>query len=199
MRIAYIRVSTAEQNEERQAEALKKYDIEKWFSEKVSAKDMNRPELQNMLDFIREGDTVYVQDMSRLARNTKDLLNIVERMEKKNVKLVSDKENIDTNTPTGRLMLVMIGAVAEFERQNLLERQREGIEIAKRAGKYKGAHQKVIPEDTWNKYYQQYKNREINKAQMAKKLKISRPTLDKLFKKVQEKEKEQEQEREKAK
>lgn len=78
MKIAYVRVSTVEQNEARQIEALEKYSIEKWFTEKVSAKDTNRPQLKQMLDFAREGDTIYIHDFSRLARSTKDLLDIVE-------------------------------------------------------------------------------------------------------------------------
>lgn len=101
MRIAYIRVSTIEQSEQRQIEAMQKYDIEKWFTEKVSAKDTNRPKLQEMLDFAREGDTIYIHDFSRLARSTKDLLDIVEMLNNKGVHLISNKENLDTSTPTG--------------------------------------------------------------------------------------------------
>lgn len=117
MKIAYVRVSSADQNEARQVEALKKYDIEKWFVEKVSGKDMNRPELQRLLEFAREGDTVYVKDFSRLARSTKDLLELVERFKEKNIHLVSLKENLDTSTATGKLMLTMIAAINEFERE----------------------------------------------------------------------------------
>ena len=131
MKIAYVRVSTVEQNEARQIEALKKYDVDKWFTEKVSAKDTNRPQLQAMIDFAREGDTIYIHDFSRLARSTADLLKLVEQLQAKGVHLVSNKENIDTSTPTGRLMLTMIGAINEFERCNLLERQREGYRHCK--------------------------------------------------------------------
>ena len=179
MHVAYIRVSTLEQNEDRQLEAMKKYPIEKFFTEKISAKDMNRPELQKMLEFVREGDVVHIHDFSRLARSTKDLLEIVELLKKKGVALVSNKENIDTSTPTGRLMLTMIGAINEFERCNLLERQREGIAIAKAQGKFKG--RKEVKADDFNAQYQRYLNRELNKAQLAKTLGISRPTLDKLI------------------
>ena len=182
MKVAYIRVSTAEQNEARQVEALEKFGIERKYIEKVSGKDTNRPKLQEMLDFVREGDTVYVHDFSRLARSTKDLLDIVELLKAKNVNLVSNKENIDSSTPTGKLMLTMIGAIAEFERQNLLERQREGIEIAKREGKFKGGQVKKIDEQEFNKAYQLYKTREITKKDFAERLRISRPTLDKLLK-----------------
>ena len=182
MRVAYVRVSTVEQNEARQLEALKKHGIEKWFTEKVSGKDTNRPQLQAMLDYVREGDTVFIHDFSRLARSTKDLLEIVETLNSKGVHLVSNKENIDTSTPTGKLMLTMIGAIAEFERQNLLERQKEGVAIAKAEGKYKGGQVKQIDDKRFEDLYQQYQNRQINKVQFAKELSISRPTLDKLLK-----------------
>lgn len=179
MRLAYIRVSTIEQNEQRQIEAMNRYNIEKWFIEKVSAKDTNRPKLQELLEFARMGDTVHIHDFSRLARSTKDLLDIVEKLTQKGVHLVSNKENIDTSTPTGRLMLTMIGAINEFERVNLLERQKEGIAIAKRNGKYKGSKCKVIPNfETW---YNRYKSREFTKSALAKELNISRPTLDKMI------------------
>ena len=97
MKIAYVRVSTVEQNEARQIEALKKYGIDKWFTEKVSAKDTNRPQLQAMLEFAREEDTVYIHDFSRLARSTSDLLKMVELLQAKGVHLVSNKESIDTS------------------------------------------------------------------------------------------------------
>lgn len=181
MVVGYVRVSTVEQNEARQLETMKKYNVEKIFSEKVSAKDTNRVELNNMLDFIREGDTVVIHDFSRLARSTKDLLMIVELLENKKVDIISSKENLDSGTPTGKLMLTMIGAINEFERANLLERQREGIAIAKAEGKYKG--RKEIKIDNFDKHYSRYITREINKSQLAKELNISRPTLDKLIKK----------------
>lgn len=179
MKIAYVRVSTVEQNEARQIEALKKYGIDKWFTEKVSAKDTNRPQLQAMLEFAREGDTVYIHDFSRLARSTSDLLKMVELLQAKGVHLVSNKESIDTSTPTGKLMLTMLGAIYEFERTNLLERQREGVAIAKSQGKYKG--RKEIKIDDFGVQYQRYLNRELSKVQLAKELNISRPTLDKLI------------------
>ncbi len=179
MKIAYVRVSTVEQNEARQIEALKKYGIDKWFTEKVSAKDTNRPQLQAMLEFAREGDTVYIHDFSRLARSTSDLLKMVELLQAKGVHLVSNKESIDTSTPTGKLMLTMLGAIYEFERTNLLERQREGVAIAKTQGKYKG--RKEIKIDDFGAQYQRYLNRELSKVQLAKELNISRPTLDKLI------------------
>lgn len=188
--VGYVRVSTVDQNEARQVEALKKHNIEKWFTEKVSGKDTNRPQLQLMLDYVREGDTVYIHDFSRLARSTKDLLEIVETLQNKGVSLVSNKENIDSSTPTGKLMLTMIGAIAEFERQNLLERQKEGIAVQKELDKsrkpedkkYKGRKAVVIDEEQFEKEYSRYQKREINKTELAKILEVSRPTLDKLIK-----------------
>ena len=181
MNIAYVRVSTVEQNEARQLEGLKKYNIDKWFTEKISGKDTNRPQLKTLLDFVREGDTVYVHDFSRLARSTKDLLDIVDQLKAKQVHLVSNKENLDSSTPTGKLMLTMIAAINEFERTNLLERQREGIAEAKKRGVYKGRKEIRISDLKWDEMFQKYMRREINKKEFAKLLHISRPTLDKLL------------------
>lgn len=179
--IAYVRVSTADQNEERQLRALEQYNIDEWFVEKVSAKDMNRPKLQEMLRYARKGDTVYIHDFSRLARSTIDLLKIVDELNQKAAVIVSLKENFDTSTATGKLMLTMMAAIAEFERENLLERQREGIAIAKAAGKYKGRKKVKLP-DNFKDYYDQYMSRKISKTDIAKRLKISRPTVDRLIK-----------------
>lgn len=182
MNIAYVRVSTVEQNEQRQIEALEKYNIEKWYIEKVSAKDTNRPKLQEMLDFARSGDTVYIHDFSRLARSTKDLLEIAETLTSKGVQFVSNKESIDTSTPQGKLMLTMLGAINTFERECMLERQQEGIEIAKREKKFKGRKAINIDENIFNSLLEEYRSRKINKIEFAEKLNISRPTLDKLLK-----------------
>lgn len=182
MKVAYVRVSTVEQNEERQIASLEKHNIEKWYTEKVSGKDTNRPKLLEMLDYVREGDTIYIHDFSRLARSTKDLLDIVERMTEKGVHLVSLKENIDTSTPTGKMMLTMIGAINEFERQNLLERQREGIAIAKQKGLYKGRKEITFNAEEFIQAYDEYKSRAITKKELAERLEISRPTLDKIIK-----------------
>lgn len=182
MKVAYIRVSTMEQNEERQVKAMEQFNIDKFFIDKCSGKDTHRPQLQEMLNYIREGDTVYIHDFSRLARSTRDLLEIVEKLQSKGVELHSNKENLDTSTPTGKLMLTMIGAINEFERTNLLERQKEGIAIAKSKGKYKGGQVKRIDTGEFERLYEQYKTRQINKVEFAKQLNISRPTLDKLIK-----------------
>ena len=131
MKIFYLRVSTDGQNLDRQRELAKSEKAEKIFEEKISGKDTNRPELQKMLDFCREGDVVCVESISRLARSTRDLLNIIDKLNKKEVGFISYKENIDTTTPQGRFILTIFGALAELEREQTLQRQREGIEIAK--------------------------------------------------------------------
>ncbi len=179
MHVAYIRVSTAEQNEQRQVDAMQQYGIEKWFIEKVSGKDKNRPKLQEMLNFVREGDTVHIHDFSRLARSTKDLLDIVEQLSQKNVRLISNKEALDTSTATGRLMLTVVAAIAQFERECMLERQLEGIAAAKKDGRYKGGKRKAVK--NFDELYARYMAREINKVEFAKALNVSRPTLDKLI------------------
>lgn len=171
--IAYVRVSSVDQNEERQLEGLKLYNIEKWFIEKISAKDTNRPQLNSMLDFAREGDTIFVWDFSRLARSTKDLLELVELMNSKGIHLKSIKENLDTSTATGKLMLTVIGAINEFERANLLERQREGIALAKNKGMYKGRKKIELPHN-WNEVYPKWKNRELTGVKAMEMLGLKR-------------------------
>ena len=174
MNVAYIRVSTAEQNLERQRENLAPYNIERWFEEKVSGKDTHREQLKLMLGFVREGDTVYVNDFSRLSRSVSDLLNLVSALSAKGVRLVSIKETFDTSTPTGKLMITLIGAINEFERQNMLERQREGIAIAKREGKYKG--RKPLELEGFEELYLLWKNGSISAVKAAEALSISRGT-----------------------
>lgn len=158
--LAYVRVSTAEQNEERQLELLKNCNIDKTFVEKVSAKNTDRPKFQEMIDYAREGDTIYITDFSRLSRSTRDLLNTIECLMKKGVKVISLKENLDSSSPQGRLMITMIGAINQFEREILLERQREGIAIAKRKGKYKG-RKRIERPDNWDKVIGDYMVRKI--------------------------------------
>lgn len=130
-KIFYARVSTAEQNEARQIAAAKEQNADKIFLDKLSGKNMNRPQLQAMLEYIREGDVVIVESYSRLARNTQDLLDLVEKITQKGAEFVSMKEAIDTSTPQGRFMLTIFAALAEFEREVIHQRQQEGINIKK--------------------------------------------------------------------
>ena len=133
-----------------------------------------------MLEYVREDDTVYVEEFSRLGRSTADLLETVQRIEASGAKFVSLKENFDTQTPAGKLQMTMMAAIAEFERAMILERQREGIAIAKREGKYKGRKKVEVSNIAY--YYDRYMNRQASKTQLAKELDISRNTLNRLFK-----------------
>ena len=173
---AYIRVSTEEQNYESQMEAMKDLEFAKVFTEKRSAKDTNRPERQNMLDYVREGDTVYIKDFSRLARSTKDLLNIIDILENKKVKLISIKEKLDTSTPAGKLMVTMLGAIYEFERANLLERQKDGIAVAKKEGKYKG-RKKINKPANWHEVYSDWSCRKITAKKACELLNLKTNTF----------------------
>lgn len=171
-KVGYIRVSTVEQNTESQHELLRKIGMDKIFEEKISGKNTDRPQLKAMLNYVREGDTIYIKDLSRLARNTKDLLDIVEYLNKKGVNLFSLKENIDTSTNFGKLMLTFLGAIYEFERANLLERQRDGIAIAKKLGKYKG-RKKVEKPANFEEVYCKWRNRQITSVSAIRELNIS--------------------------
>lgn len=179
--VAYLRCSSDDQNLDRQIEAMKNYKIDKFFSEKISGKDMNRPQLNAMLEYIREGDIVYILDFSRLARSTVDLLNLVTLFQEKRVQLVSIKENVDTSTATGRLMLQMIAAINEFERANLLERQREGVRLAKAQGKYKGRQKAKVDMKRFEELYELWTKHKTNKSKMAEELKVSRTVIDRLL------------------
>lgn len=181
MNVAYVRVSTVEQNDERQIEALKQYNIEKWFMEKISGKDMNRPKLQEMLSFVREGDVVYIHSFSRLARNTADMLKIIEYLKQHGVQLVSHKERLDTSTATGKLQLSILASINEFEREIIHERQLEGIAIAKAQGKYRGRKRVSIADEDFEREYQKYQTRKITKIELAQNLGISRSTLYRLL------------------
>lgn len=172
----YIRVSTVEQNVARQEELLKGHGIEKVFMDKCSGKSKDRPALTDLLDYVREGDVVVIESFSRLARNTQHLLELVQLLGEKGVVLKSVKESINTSTATGKLMLTVVGAIATFERDCLLERQREGIEIAKSRGVYKG--RKPVAPKNYEELVEKYTKREIKtKTELAEKLGVSRKTL----------------------
>jgi len=160
-KIGYVRVSTVDQNTARQEVLMKELGVEKIYIDKVSGKNKDRKQLTEMLNYIREGDIVIVESISRIARNTKDLLEIVEQFKSKGVEFVSKKEAIDTNTPAGKFMLTVFGAIAELERGYILDRQKEGIAIAKKEGKYKGRKPISVNNDTWENLYKQWKAKEI--------------------------------------
>lgn len=177
--VGYIRVSTVEQNEGRQVKLMDENNVEKIFIDKCSGKDTNRPKLNELLNYIREGDIVYIESFSRLERSTKDLLNLVDTFRSRCVQLVSFKENLNTSTPQGKLMLTMLGAIAEFERDCILERQKEGIALAKEQGKYKG-RKKIEKPAKWDEIYAQYKHREITANKAMELLNLKRNTFYKL-------------------
>jgi DNA invertase Pin-like site-specific DNA recombinase len=177
MLVGYIRVSTLDQNTGRQEEALKNYGVTKIFLEKVSGKNTNRAELKKMLDFVREGDVLVVESYSRLARSTMDLLLIVEKLKDKKVSFVSLKEQFDTSTPQGELMLTMFAGLAQFERTCMLQRQKEGIAIAKREGKFKGRKPIDVDEDLFQEMYTLWKKGLITAVQAQKKLSLKPNTF----------------------
>lgn len=178
-KVGYIRISTLEQNTDRQDIALNNIGMNKVFTEKASGKNTDRPELKKLLDYVREGDTLYIESISRLARSTRDLLQIVDQLCQKNVDLVSLKESIDTNTPQGKFMLTVFAALAELERENTLQRQAEGITAAKLKGKHLGRPRAEYP-DNWNAVYK-WKADKITAVQAMKALKLTKSTFYKLI------------------
>ena len=175
-KIGYIRVSSLEQNTIRQLDGLQ---VDKIFTDKCSGKDTNRPQLMAMLEFIRQGDTIYVHSMDRLARNLDDLRKLVDRITNKKITLTFVKEGLtftkDEKNPISKLILSVVGAIAEFERSLIKERQREGIELAKKSGKYKG-RSKSLTKEQLDEIYQLVKDR-YKKVEIAKKFGICRDTL----------------------
>ena len=185
--IGYYRCSTSEQNPDRQIKILNDLGCEKIFSDMLSGKDRYRPGLDEMMNFVRKNDVVITESISRLARSTKDFLNIIEELNSKNVSFVSKKESIDTTTPQGKFMLTVFAAMSELERSQILQRQAEGIAIAKEKGVYKGRKPKNIDQYKFNNLYKQWKAGDITQKYMMKELNISRSTLFNLIKKHEKK------------
>ncbi|MEG0619022.1 MAG: recombinase family protein [Bacilli bacterium] len=175
-KIGYIRVSTVDQKTDRQEIALSKLEIEKIFIEKISGKNSNRPELKKMLEYVREGDILYIESISRLARSTRDLLSIVEQLQNKKVELISLKENIDTTTAQGRFILTIFGALSELERESILQRQREGIAAARLNGKQFG-RPKIQRHKDWDKVITIWKKGEITAIEAMNRLNMNRGTF----------------------
>ena len=186
LKIGYIRVSTVEQNIARQEVIMKKLDVEKIFIDKISGKNMERPMLKEMMGFVRSGDIVVVESISRFARNTRDLLELVDQLVAKGVQFVSMKEKIDTSTPSGKFMLTVFGAVAQLERDYILQRQKEGIAIARANGKYQS--RKKIQNDRFDEIYEKWKNNEITATQAMKLLNFSKTTFYRRVKEMKENE-----------
>ena len=174
MKIGYVRVSTLEQKTERQETALADFGVEKVFVDKASGKTTDRAELKRMMDYVRDGDTVIVESISRFARSARDFLELMEKLSEKDVAFVSKKESIDTATPAGRFMLTVFAAVAELEREYIRDRQREGIEIARSKGKYKGRKPGVYP--GFEQFLTLSRRGEITAASAIRKLGMSKTT-----------------------
>jgi DNA invertase Pin-like site-specific DNA recombinase len=174
MRIGYVRVSTSDQKTERQETALHELGVEKLFIDKASGKTADRPELKKMMDYVRDGDIVVVESISRFARSARDFLDLMEKLTEKDAAFISKKESIDTATPAGRFMLTVFAAVAELEREYIRDRQREGIEIARSKGKYKGRKPGVYP--GFEHFLVLSKRGEITAASAMRKLGMSKTT-----------------------
>ena len=154
---------------------MQELGVDRVFIDRQSGKDTSRPELKRMMDFVREGDVVFVESISRFARNTRDLLELVEQLTEKKVEFISKKESLDTSTPSGRFVLTIFGAVAQLEREYLLQRQKEGIAIAKQEGKYKG--RKPVERPELGTVIASWQKGEITAVEAMRRLKISKTTF----------------------
>ena len=175
MKIGYVRTSTTDQNTARQEVLMAELGVDQVYIDQISGKNMDRPELKQMMEYVRKGDIVIVESISRFARNTRDLLELVEQLTAKGVEFVSKKEAIDTTTPSGKFMLTIFGAVAELEREYILQRQREGIEIAKAQGIYKG--RKPIERPEFGNVASLWKAGQITAVEAMKRLDVSPRTF----------------------
>lgn len=178
--LGYARVSTEQQNLDRQLDALKKYGVDIIYNEKMTGTKRDRPELDKLLDRITQGDTVVIESLSRLGRSTKDLIELTELFQSKGVHLVSLKEQIDTSTSTGKLLFTLMSAIAQFERDVIADRTREGLQSARARGRY-GGRPKVASDKVKKavKLYstQQYSIKEIEELTGVKKSTLYRYLL----------------------
>jgi DNA invertase Pin-like site-specific DNA recombinase len=177
MQVGYVRVSTIEQNTARQEVLMQELGVERVFIDKSSGKNTDRVELKKLLEFVREGDAVVVESISRFARNTRELLHLVSVLKEKHVEFISKKENIDTATPAGKFMLTVFGAMAELERDCILQRQAEGIAIAKQNGKYKGRKKIEAERTKFLDTYKEWKSGEITAMKAMSRLGMKRNTF----------------------
>jgi DNA invertase Pin-like site-specific DNA recombinase len=180
-----MRVSTLEQNLDRQEEALKVAGCEKIFYEKVTGTRRERPELNRMIEHLRIGDTVIITDLTRLSRSTKDLIDLVNLFQDKEVNLKSLKENwLDTTTPQGKLMFTIFSGLAEFERDLISERTKEGLEVAKMKGKQIG--RSAVGKEKIDYAFYLIDSGKKNIKEAAEEIGISRMTLHRYLKKRNE-------------
>ena len=184
MNIMYIRVSSLAQNTARQEELAIKEKMDKVFIDKCSGKNADRPALKEMLNFVREGDVVYVHSISRLARNVKDLLSIVEELTSKKVQFVSLKENIDTSSSTGKFILTIFAALSELERETILSNQAEGIALAKERGVYKGRAPMKYDREKFKFMVEEVKNKKRKAVSVMKEFNITAQTYYRWIKQI---------------
>lgn len=178
MKFGYARVSTNEQSDNAQLDALNKAGCERIFSEKFSGKSKQRPELERMIDSLRAGDIVVVQRLDRLGRSLKDLIELLDGFKSQQVSFISLNENINTTTAVGELAFHMIGSIAQFERRLISERTKAGLDAARARGRRGGRRVKLTPSDI-KKAKAMLLNSNITKAEVAKHFCVSRPTLNK--------------------
>lgn len=186
MKVGYVRVSTEEQNEARQLKMMEENGVEKIFIDKQSGKNTDRPAFKEMMEFVRADDVLYIESYSRLARSTKDLLNIVDELASRDVKFISLKENVDTTTPQGKLVFSIFASLAEFERSQLLQRQKEGIAIAKAQGKYKGRKPIDVDDKKFTETVHRWKSGEINAKSAMQQLNLKPNTFYRRVKGINE-------------
>ena len=171
----YARVSTETQNLNRQLDALKKYGVAHIYNEKMTGTKRERPELEKMLDRMTEGDTVVIESLSRLGRSTKDLIELVDLFHQRQVNLVSFKESIDTNTPTGKLLFTLMSAIAQFERDVIADRTREGLKSARARGRVGGRPK--TNQDSVNKAIKLYNTRQYSIKEIEEMTGVKKDTL----------------------
>lgn len=176
IKIGYARVSTTDQNLDRQLDLLKEKGCDTIYQEKMTGTKVNRPEFEKMMSTLREGDTLIVESFSRLSRSTKDLLEIVEKLNAVGVNLVSSKEQLDTTTSTGQLMLTMLSALSQFERDIIAERTKEGLKAARARGR-KGGRKPVGNEETKRRAISLYEANAMTNPEIAKVSGVSTATF----------------------
>jgi len=178
MRIGYARVSTDDQDNAPQLDALNKSGCERLYEEQISGRSRARPQLDRMLDALRDDDVVIVQRLDRLGRSLKDLIELLDEFKQKNIKFISLSENIDTTTATGELAFHMIGAIAQFERRLISERTKAGLQAARARGR-KGGRKAKLSEADIKKAKAMLLDPEVTKSEVAEHFGVSRPTLNK--------------------
>lgn len=184
MVVGYARVSSTDQNLDRQREALGRYGVDRLYEDKKSGKDVDREQFRAMMDFVREGDTIVVSELSRMNRNIIDLYKTIDTLNNKGVSVVFIKEGINTSGAYNKLILAIFAGLAEFERENIRDRQAEGITLAKKAGKYKGRPCKKFDKDVLDGLRADLEKGTVTVVDAAKRLGVSRSTLYRIIKNI---------------